>query len=266
VIASQFDAMKHPAPEPAQSVQPQMSTEEQSPPTLGAEQGRKPFTGGELVFFSDRVELSGAVICAGPRSETRRRILDLLRMKKDNGRFASYSGDDLAAGLGGNASPGTVAGAIRDLRDDIMEALRTQAHTMCGRKDVILSSGPGYRFAECITVRDGHPHQTAVIGKIEDEGTVRDVPEDVVLDVRDDAVFDVHNVPDDPASDRRAWILRQLANGVPLKAPQVANHFRCSVKTAQRDLAALKEAGKIEYVGTARTGCYRFRDPHENSR
>jgi hypothetical protein len=37
------------------------------------------FSGGEIVFFADRVELCGVDICSGPRSRTKRRILDLLR-------------------------------------------------------------------------------------------------------------------------------------------------------------------------------------------
>jgi len=49
-------------------------------------------------------------------------------------------------------------------------------------------------------------------------------------------------------------ILLELAPGVRLKAPAVAKHLDCSPKTAQRDLTALKDEGRIEYVGAARTG------------
>jgi DeoR/GlpR family transcriptional regulator of sugar metabolism len=41
----------------------------------------------------------------------------------------------------------------------------------------------------------------------------------------------------------------------------LAEQFKCSVKTAQRDLTALKDEGKIEYVGASRTGYYRLCQP-----
>jgi predicted DNA-binding transcriptional regulator YafY len=48
-----------------------------------------------------------------------------------------------------------------------------------------------------------------------------------------------------------------------LNARDVAKQFGCSVKTAQRDLAALRDEEKIEFVGAARTGYYRLRPPRE---
>ena len=41
----------------------------------------------------------------------------------------------------------------------------------------------------------------------------------------------------------------------------VAEHFSCSLTTAQRDLKALKDEGKIEFVGSTRTGHYRLANP-----
>ena len=85
------------------------------------------FSGGEMVFFSERVELCGVTICGGPRSQTRRRILDLLREKQSNGSFVAYSGEELAEKAGLEGGRGTTVGAIRDLRSDIIESLRKEA-------------------------------------------------------------------------------------------------------------------------------------------
>jgi DeoR/GlpR family transcriptional regulator of sugar metabolism len=51
-----------------------------------------------------------------------------------------------------------------------------------------------------------------------------------------------------------------------LNAPAVAEHLKCSGKTAKRDLTALKDAGKIEYVGSRRAGYYRLCTPPEPTR
>lgn len=127
------------------------------------------------------------------------------------------------------------------MRIDIHEQLLTKKRINCGRRDIILSGGPEYRLSERVSVRYvGQP-------VITDTEQPEDVPHD---DVRD-----VCNVPDEAVA-RRQWILQQLAEGRELKAPMVVNQFKCSVKTAQRDLRALKDVEKIEYVGTPRTGYY----------
>jgi hypothetical protein len=92
-----------------------------------------------------------------------------------------------------------------------------------------------------------------------DPPTVKDITDtDGASDVPNDDVRDVFDVRDDAAGARHAWILQELAKGRRLKAPDVAEHFGCSVKTAQRDLTALKDEGKIEFVGSPRTGFYRI--------
>ena len=122
----------------------------------------------------------------------------------------------------------------------------SQANIECSDKGVILSGGRGYRFADCLTVQHDDPSGTADITDMDDTS-----------DVRND---DVPNVRDDAAKTRREWILQQLKNSPKLQAPDVAEQFKCSVKTAQRDLKALKEEKRIEFVGTSRTGYYRLRE------
>jgi hypothetical protein len=202
----------------------------------------EPFRGGVMDFLENRVELCGVDICSGSRCSNRRQILELLRRRDRSGTFISYGGDQLAEELDPKAASGTVSGAIRDLRDDIVKRLRDH-NIVCGNKDVILSGGPGYRFAECITVQlAGQP-----IAK-----------PDEVLNVPKDVLKVVPNVSDNPARSRREWILRRLSDGGQLQGAAVAREFKCSLKTAKRDLGQLKADGKIEFIGPPRTGFYQL--------
>jgi len=246
-IARQFDAergrsLKKSDIAPTQSIPPEPHRREPAVNYLP-----QPFVGGEMVFFPNRVELCGADICSGPRSQTRRRILELLGKRRTDGTFVAFSGDKLAAELKSELGRGTVAGAIRDLRDDIIEALRNQANIICGQNDVILSRGVGYRFADCVDVRlDGsvEPNAVAELGGLDSEGAELDAGP--------------HDMPDEQSIVRRTWILDQLAIGAKLKRQDVVRQFSCSPRTAQRDLTSLKDEGKIEFVGAARTGYYRL--------
>lgn len=213
----------------------------------------KRFGGGTIVFHVDRVELCGVAICSGPRSSSKRIVLELLSQKRADGAFAAFTGEELENHLKNRGRQGTASGLIRDLRQVITSSMRNQAGIVCGPQDVILSGGPGYRFTERLSVQ--YADQSAITD-IDASENVRNVPND---DVRDG--FDVR---DDSAA-RRDWILLQLANGVELKGPDVAKHFKCSAKTVQRDLTALKDEGKIEYVGTPRSGYYQLCQPPESA-
>jgi DNA-binding transcriptional ArsR family regulator len=207
----------------------------------------KQFTGGEMVFSKKCVKLCGVDICSGPRCQTRRKILDLLRQKKDDGSFVSYSGEVLAKELESEGNEGKVAGAIRDLRNDTVKALSTQASISCSREDVILSGGPGYRLANCITVRiDGE-----VVS--DEQSDISDMD-----NVTNGGTDDVTSDSTSSAEERSHWILEQLRSKVRLKRSDIAKHFSCTERTAQRDLNSLKDAGKIEFIGSPRTGYYRL--------
>jgi hypothetical protein len=205
------------------------------------------FQGGTLEFFADRVTLCGVVVCgSGRRHRSRRIVLELLSRCRKDGAFVAFSGENLEADAKSHGAKGTAAGWIRDLRNDIMESLRNKAGIVSGPKDIILSGGTGYRFTDRLTVQFV---DEPAITDITDTGGESDVPEDDVRDALD--------VPDNAVT-RRDWILQQLADGVELKGPMVAKQFTCSVKTAVRDLTTLKDEGKINYVGTPRTGHYRL--------
>jgi len=217
------------------------------------------FSGGTMVFFQDRVELCGANICSGARSQSRRRILDLLRAKVADGIYAAYSGEELAEKVDLKGREPAVAGVIRDLRNEIVDALRGQARIECGRQEVILSGGRGYRFADCVSVQDGESLFEAPIGDIDPEGDVPNVPDQAKVDVPNDPNPDDPYVPDDEGEVRRKWIVQELGKGRKLRAPDIERELDCSLKTAKRDLKSLKDEGLIEYVGASRTGYYRLR-------
>lgn len=68
---------------------------------------------------------------------------------------------------------------------------------------------------------------------------------------------DPKNVPDQFAFNKRQrWFLNRITEGR-CNAREIATAWTVSLKTARRDIAALKEAGLINYVGSRRKGRYR---------
>lgn len=83
-----------------------------------------------------------------------------------------------------------------------------------------------------------------------------------VPDLRNDPLNDPDSDPlDDPDSDvlndRQLWFLSQISNGRQCCANDLVEVWRISLKTARRDIASLKVAGMIKYVGSRRKGRYR---------
>jgi biotin operon repressor len=63
------------------------------------------------------------------------------------------SGTKLAEKLRISGGQNAIAEAIKDFRDTVEEQLKARG-ICCGRKDVVLSGGTGYRLAEGITVKE----------------------------------------------------------------------------------------------------------------
>lgn len=84
-------------------------------------------------------------------------------------------------------------------------------------------------------------------------GALRSVPEN---DLDRDPGYD----PDDgfEPNERQRWFLAELASGRRETASSVQRHFGVCEKTAKRDLACLKVAGRVEFVGSRRRGRYRL--------
>lgn len=55
---------------------------------------------------------------------------------------------------------------------------------------------------------------------------------------------------------RQKWFLLQLQTGHKRSADHIASQFNISLKTAKRDIADLKEKGKIRFHGSRKTGYY----------
>ena len=239
-----------------------------------------PFTGGNMEFLPDRVKLCGVDICSGPRCETRRQLLELLSQQVE-GRYVGYSGEEIALSLRLAGGAVAVAGLVRDLRDEIVASLRDQEGIDCDRHAVVLSRDEGYRLSPSVSVRREIPNVqgTAPGSSVPDRvDPSRDDPDDPNRndpDDPDDPDGPDRDDPDGPDRDdpedssganaRQAWILEQLADNRELRAPDVVRQFGCSLTTAKRALRALKRAGRIVFVGDARTGSYRLNKPQGSS-
>jgi hypothetical protein len=113
----------------------------------------RPFRGGDLVFYANRVELLGRTILR-IRSDTKaHKVLRLLAKKLPNGKYVSYSGKDLAAQVDRRCGQNSVAGWIRNLRQSVRKVLEGEGYRH-ERGDVIQSGGRGYRFNPWIEVRN----------------------------------------------------------------------------------------------------------------
>lgn len=249
---SASDALQsHQAAEAAVTMSPAISIRQEAP-SDSAEHGTpalpQEFSGGTIVFYCDRVELCGANICDGPRAAPRRIFLELLARKCNDGRFEAYSGAKLERELLARNAKRTASGLVRDLRNGIRIALREQKNIECKLRDVILSGDSGYRFADSLSVQYDESARITDITDIKS----KDVPD------RDDGNGG-DDVGDQAGVQRRVWILEELRLGMQIRAAGIAAQFNCSLRTAERDLTVLKEAGQIEFVGSARKGNFKIR-------
>lgn len=60
-----------------------------------------------------------------------------------------------------------------------------------------------------------------------------------------------------PAGDRRTWFLETLREGADVRASDIMKRWSVSEKSARRDIAILKAAGTVKFVGSTRCGRYR---------
>jgi DNA-binding transcriptional ArsR family regulator len=201
-----------------------------------------PFTGGQMEFFPDRVSLCGAVICRNGRPKRMREVLDSLRQTGVDGDFISYSGSALAERIGVRSEQ--VARVTRDIRGQICEALR-QRKIECGSFDVILSRSPGYLLSQKLTVKEigGGVASPKCVRSGRGNGRVSGT---------------VTGLVSGTVSERRMKILQILADGRQIRLPAIASQIGKSERTVRRDLDSLRAAGKIEFIGSPRTGYYRL--------
>ena len=66
------------------------------------------------------------------------------------------------------------------------------------------------------------------------------------------------NVPIKNLGVRQEWFLVQLRNGQRSSAQDIAAYFNVKIRTAERDIAGLKDRGHITYIGSRRSGYHRI--------
>jgi len=192
-----------------------------------------PFAGGELVFHADRITLCDVTVLVNSRAKQMRKILDELRRRGTKGAFVARSGPELVDLTGIRGGQNSVAGAVRDFRNNVTETLLEHLGIVCGSQDIIRSGGPGYRLNEWITIR--------------------------VAESEAEKSSDANDAPaEDPDDGRRERILAELRKGEKLRAPAIAARLGCCTKTVKRELDALRTEGQVEFIGPSKTGHYRL--------
>lgn len=242
----------------------------------------RPFKGATIVFGPGRIEILGETIAERTERGNFWAVLQRLRQRREDGRFSPARARELA-GLfkSGRASQNTVSSCIGDLRRRIAEALARRGYR-CGKMDVIVSGGPGYRLNEWITIEDRSAEAPGTRGGIDGplcraigvpRGAIgvpsrcQEVPCGAtdVSDGTSSGASGTATATDGtakpigvPLNERQHWILERLCDGVELRRADVENEFQIGLRTAKRDLSDLVKRGLIEFVRSPHPGYYRL--------
>lgn len=221
------------------------------------------FTGGELVFYHDRVELCGVTVVSAGRSCQMWTILEALTQRLDGRRYKALPGSALADLVDGMGGQGSVAGSVRDFRRHVAELLGRELRLKVQPNDVIETAKAGYRLNAHIVVRDlrntgSSPPRNARLNGSPDPAITGSDERVTGPDSRANTRSGerVCEGLDDPANEKREQILALIRGGARLRVPGFAEKLRCSFATAKREVDALKVEGRIEFVGPAKTGYY----------
>ncbi|MCL2645563.1 MAG: response regulator [Phycisphaerales bacterium] len=206
-------------------------------PSTAINHPHQPFTGGELEFYPDHVELCGVSILTRSKSSQMWTILQALTQRRSDGSYKSWPSNALITLVSGNGGQGSIAGSIRDFRRNATESLGRELGLKVGRDDVIETADAGYRLNAKITLKNPPP-----IPEVR-HGGVRKMEE---------------TVSDDPSIQRQSQILAMLSTGERLRVSGIQDKLDCSFTTARREIEVLKNQGKIEFVGPAKTGYWRM--------
>lgn len=189
----------------------------------------KPFTGGELTFYEDWIELCGITVVTNGKSCRMWGILDALKQRLNENRYKAFPGIALA----GKGGQNNVGGSIRDFRRNVAELLGCELGVLVKSHDVIESSNSGYRLKNWIIVKD----MRQVAGAQTGSGRIEAVAQDT-------------------ESERQERIVGLIRAGERLRVPGFAKRLYCSYSTAKRAVDALKADGHIIFVGATKTGHY----------
>ena len=198
-----------------------------------------------------------AVALRGELGDTHRAIKTVMRWTGASDRTVKHW-------FGGEKGPsGGYLLLLINKSDAVLRALLVAA----GRDDVLIKIGErtsdGKSDGEWGTGPQGHDRlHDGSWTRDSDHGQERSRP-DNALDVPINVPI---NVPVNLAcafalNERQRWFLEELARGRSVRTVDLAMQWGVVEKTARRDIAGLKEAGVIEFVGSPKTGRYSLVGP-----
>lgn len=216
----------------------QKSKELQSPQPEGT------FTGGEMVFYPNYIELCGIKIL-GSKAAASREMLKALAEIKPDGTYRNIGGEQIADKINAENGIGTITGCARTIRNQTARILKKHLNVEIGDNDFLEHSDQGYRLNHRITVK--FCDQNMVLSSNDSElsyNTQHHMDGIATLDVSPKVKI------------RCQWILEALKEGQKLRKEDVGRNLDCSEKTAQRSLDVLRNAGLISFEGSKKTGFY----------
>jgi CheY-like chemotaxis protein len=219
--------------------------------------GARSFAGGEMVFFDDRVELCGVVICDAS-CPMKRKALDVLRQKDASNNFVPVGSKKLALAIGRRNGEKGIPALVLDLRNSISERFLAKTSQVVKKREVIDRTRAGYQLKEWITVVDAarriaDQERRKFSESPQGHGTVNGPVERPAGGTVDDAV----NGTLGKVTARRQRLLKELEKGRKLRAPALAEILDCGERTVKRDINALED--EVEFVGSPSSGYYRLK-------
>ncbi|MEX0643118.1 MAG: response regulator [Pirellulales bacterium] len=200
----------------------------------------RPFTGGVMEFYPDRVELCGEVIAVKSGKGHAWRILHMLRETNERGLYVRIGSTHLAAKLRPRLAQNTPIQSIKALRERIASVMKERLGLECDSEDVVANGGQGYHLRDWIVVEE-HDEVGTSVGAMASANCKQGI------------------VAAERFGERQRWVLDQLASDVKLTRRDIQEQFDVSDRTAKRDLAELSEANLIEYDRSEHPGFYRLK-------
>ena len=202
------------------------------------DQSTRPFQGGRLEFFPDRVEFLGVAICGDEDSGMMRRILDLLHGHGSAHGWRWMTGAVIADRVGA-ADAGSVASTIGSFRKRITHLLLEKRRVTCPGDAVIRSGKAGYALGDLIdpggSVEEG-PHGRAEEKPVE------------------------YGAQAEGLNERQRAILGRLQAGDRLRNRVLQDDLGISERTVKRDMAVLRKLGRARFDGVGLLGVWVLAD------
>ena len=220
----------------------------------------KPFSGGRLVLYPDRVELCGVKIVGDNGFGHSLKVLQGLSRRNRGGRYVHRSAEELAGDLGGTAGIGTVTAAVQTIRRNVVSRLQRHLGLTCRPDDVIRNDEQGYSLRDWIVLgspNDASDEFTRDCGRdTAPQHQCLDWPAAVTANDTGDIDHATGEPRNAPLNERQQWVLRELDRGVRLCRRMLEKQFGIHARTAKRDLSDLAERGLVRFVRVGKAGYY----------